>query len=373
MHKPVAESLGGYLLDRDEPDTSHVNVRMPMVAAIVGNFNQKAYVEAAIASVMRQTYPYLECVVVDDCSTDGSADEIERILSGMRPKGRHFKFIRHAENRGQMAAMLSGLDATTAPFVAWLDADDVWFPEFIERHIAHHLNPHVNAAISTSNMVVIDADGTVVAGADPSMSITSPIRKWDRSFPMRPTVLVNHGKEIDFGSTESLGPVFVNRQYEQWVWSPTSGMIFRRMAVEAIRPLRIEGLRICADHYLARFSHVVGGTIWMNETLGCYRVHGYNNFAKRSICGDGALGAQPENIAEEGNYQFAVKLQESKTLVALLSRHDLPRLLTEIGRSPRVIWKILANKELRRAIRFKQRVRFLKNYIVTRLRSSFRT
>jgi glycosyltransferase involved in cell wall biosynthesis len=375
MHEPITAPSGYF---HEEPDSSHgvdrspVSISMPKVAAIVGNFNQKAYVEAAIASVMRQTYPYLECVVVDDCSTDGSADVIERALSVAGPKGRQFRFIRHAENRGQMAAMLTGFDATTAPFVAWLDADDVWFPEYIERHIAHHLNSQVNAAISTSNMVTIDAGGTVVAGADPSMSTASPIRKWDRSFPMRPVVLAGHGKGIDFASAEALGPVFVNRHYELWVWSPTSGMIFRRAAVEAIRPLRSEGLRTCADHYLARFSHVIGGTILMNETLGCYRVHGANAFAKRAVFGDIAFGVQPENIAEEGNYQFAIKLQESENLIELLSRHDLPRLLREIGCSPRIIRQILANKKLHRAIRFKQRVRFLRKYISVRLRMSLR-
>jgi glycosyltransferase involved in cell wall biosynthesis len=372
MNKPVAKPASGYILERSESphgaDFPHASVSMPVVAAIVCNFNQKDYVETAIASLMHQTYPYLECVVVDDCSTDGSADVIARILSGCEAKGRQFRFIRHTENRGQMAAMLSGLDATTAPFVAWLDADDIWFPGYIERHIAHHLNPHVNAALSTSNMVIINAGGTVVAGADPSMSTTSPVRKWDRSFPIRPVVLAGRGKEIDLVSTEFVGPVFVNRHYEPWVWSPTSGMVFRRTTVEAIRPLRTEGLRTCADNYLARFSHVVGGTIWMNETLGCYRVHGANIFAKRAIFGDIALGVEPVNISEEADYQFAVKLQESKILISLLFQNDLPRLLSEIGRSPRVIWKILANKKLRHAIRFKLRVRFLRRYVSVRFR-----
>src|SRR6516164_316767 len=107
MQKPVIKPASGYLVE--ELDSSHdagrspVSVSMPKVAAIVGNFNQKAYVEAAIASVMHQTYPHLECVVVDDRSTDGSADEIERILSAAGPKGRHFQFTQHTENRGQMA------------------------------------------------------------------------------------------------------------------------------------------------------------------------------------------------------------------------------------------------------------------------------
>jgi glycosyltransferase involved in cell wall biosynthesis len=221
-------------------------IRMPVVAAIVCNYNQKAFLEDSIASMLGQTYPHMECVVVDDCSTDGSAVVVEDVLARIG-KGR-VQFIRHEQNRGQMAAMLTGLDATTAPFVAWLDADDIWLPEFIERHVAHHLNPRVNAALSTSNMAVIDTHGTLVAGADPSMSTTSPLRKPVRSFPIEPVALERLGRGIDFFSVEPLGPVFVNRQYEAWVWSPTSGMVFRRAAVEHIRPSRCEGLRTSADN-----------------------------------------------------------------------------------------------------------------------------
>ena len=283
--------------------------RLPPVAAIVCNFNQGAYVEAAIASVAAQTYPCLECIVVDDCSADGSGEAIASLLAAQAVP--RFQLIRHPENRGQMAAMLSGLDATTAPFVAWLDADDVWLPEYVERHMAHHLNAQVNAAISTSNMAVIDAEGTLIAGAaPPCRSAARCAGRATGASRSGPPASCTTAREIDFDLQELQVPLFINRQYEAWVWSSTSGMVFRRAAVEAVRPLRCEGLRTCADHYLARFAHVVGGTIWIGETLGCYRIHGGNGLAKRTVHGDGPLGKEPSHIAEEGNYQFAKKLKE---------------------------------------------------------------
>jgi glycosyltransferase involved in cell wall biosynthesis len=337
-------------------------VRLPAVAAIVCNFNQGAYVEAAIASVAAQTYPCLECIVVDDCSADGSGEAIASLLAAQGAP--RFQLIRHPENRGQMAAMLSGFDATNAPFVAWLDADDVWLPEYVERHMAHHFNAQVNAAISTSNMAVIDAEGTLIAGAAPPMSVRSPLRgKSDRSFPIRPARLLHHGKEIDFDLQELQGPLFINRQYEAWVWSSTSGMVFRRAAVEAVRPLRCEGLRTCADHYLARFAHVVGGTIWIGETLGCYRIHGGNGLAKRAVHGDGPLGKEPSHIAEEGNYQFAMKLKESDLLAALMADGDLNGLLVRIGRGRLALWTILSSAKLRRAMRLGGRLRLLRRWL----------
>jgi glycosyltransferase involved in cell wall biosynthesis len=357
--------LGNRHLDHDSPQ-EHMAlpvpaIRMPVVAAIVCNYNQKEFLQESIASMLGQTYPHMEYVVVDDFSTDGSAEVVDDILARIG-KGR-VAFIRHEQNRGQMAAMLTGLDATTAPFVAWLDADDIWHPEFIERHVAHHLNPRVNAALSTSNVAVIDRHGTLIAGADPSMSTTSPFRKRVRSFRIKPVALERHGKGIDFSAVEPLGPVFINRQYESWVWSPTSGLFFRRAAVEAIRPSRCEGLRTGGDHYLARFGHVVGGTIWMNETLGYYRSHGSNHFAKRAVYGDVPIGVHPKHITEEGNYLFAAKLREGTILVNILAPQNLPKLLLQIGRSPRAIPSLLANRNLRRAVRFKDRLRLLKRYV----------
>jgi glycosyltransferase involved in cell wall biosynthesis len=226
----------------------------------------------------------MEFVVVDDCSTDGSPQLIRDILARIGTDG--VRFIQHEENRGQMAAMLSGLDATTAPFVAWLDADDVWFPEYIERHVALHLNSQINAAITTSNLALIDNSGTLIAGANPGMSVTSPLRKWGRTSPITAARLLSNGSGINYGMPLADGPVAIRRNYEPWVWSSTSGIVFRRTTLEAIRPPEPHQFRTCADHYLARFSHVLGGTIWTGETLGFYRHHGSNHFVKQPIYGD---------------------------------------------------------------------------------------
>jgi glycosyltransferase involved in cell wall biosynthesis len=340
---------------------------MPTVAAIVCNFNQRAYLEAAIASVAQQTYPHLECVVVDDCSTDGSGEIIERILAKHGSKS--FRFIQLTENLGQMGAMLSGLDATTAPFVAWLDADDVWFPQYIERHIEHHLNCQINAAMSTSNLAVIDAGNTVIAGAVPSMSHTNPRREWKRTTPIVASRLTHDRLALDHAVPAPVEPVFINRHYEAWVWSPTSGMLFRRAAVDAIRPGDTRNLRICADNYLARFSHIIGGTIWIGETLGYYRMHGANNFTKYTVHGDGSLGAEPEQIRNEGNYQFAKKMLESSDLMlALISKYNRPGIISQISRKAPAIQQILANKKLFGELPLKLRSRIIRRYVGDRLK-----
>ena len=66
-----------------EQDPRQENERDPLVSIVVGNYNQGAFVEEAIRSVAAQTYSKLECVVVDDKSTDDSVARIEAMMAEM--------------------------------------------------------------------------------------------------------------------------------------------------------------------------------------------------------------------------------------------------------------------------------------------------
>lgn len=99
------------------------SIKRPMASVCIGCFNQETFIEAAIHSVAAQTYASLECVVIDDCSTDDSRRRIEDCL--LQLGDNRFSFLPASRNRGQMATILAGLDATSGPFVAFLDGDDV--------------------------------------------------------------------------------------------------------------------------------------------------------------------------------------------------------------------------------------------------------
>ena len=112
-------------------------VQLPKVSVVIGNYNQGAFVESAIKSVAGQSYTNFECVVVDDSSTDDSSDRITALLEAI--KDDRFRFIQSETNGGQMVTMMTGLEATSAPFVTFLDADDLWEPEKTECQVAYLL------------------------------------------------------------------------------------------------------------------------------------------------------------------------------------------------------------------------------------------
>jgi glycosyltransferase involved in cell wall biosynthesis len=250
------------------------DVREPTVAVVIGTYNQLRFIEAAIRSVAAQTYPHFDCVVVDDCSTDGSPERVERCLASLADP--RFRFIRRERNGGQMATVLAGLDATGGQFVAILDGDDMWDPEFLERHVEAHLSRAGAAAMSCSDLALVDEAGALVAGGTPSFRSGDP-----RINPKRHSVL-----KVEGAGEDAL--VFLGRDGRGWPWSATSGMMFRRNVLEAARPKDPAAIPISADAYLARIAHAIGGTVRIERRLGCYRLHGGNLWAKNAFFGAGS-------------------------------------------------------------------------------------
>ena len=92
------------------------------ISVIIPVFNRREEVRRALASVLRQTRPADEIVVVDDASSDGSAEAVAALGEA------RIKLVRHKQNRGAAAARNSGIEAAAGAWVALLDSDDEWDP-----------------------------------------------------------------------------------------------------------------------------------------------------------------------------------------------------------------------------------------------------
>ncbi len=77
----------------------------------------------------------------------------------------------------------------------------------------------------------------------------------------------------------------------KWLWSSTSAMMFRRGALVPVLTDNIRHIRLSADFYMTNMVHMLGGTLLIQETLGCYRRHGTNGFALSQIVGRGPTTA----------------------------------------------------------------------------------
>ena len=100
----------------------------PLVSAVIPTYNYARYVAGAVESVLAQSFDDLEIVVVDDGSTDETADTLHPFLERIR-------YI-HQEHRGLAAARNTGIRVARGPYVAFLDSDDLWLPEKVSVQIS---------------------------------------------------------------------------------------------------------------------------------------------------------------------------------------------------------------------------------------------
>jgi hypothetical protein len=103
----------------------------PGVTVVIPAYNKEAFIGRTLASTLGQTYPHLEIIVVDDGSTDKTRAIVEDLAGG----DSRVRVISTA-NGGVAAARNHGTRLATTPYVAYLDADDLWHPDKIARQIA---------------------------------------------------------------------------------------------------------------------------------------------------------------------------------------------------------------------------------------------
>ena len=128
----------------------------PLVSIIMPAYNCEKYIEAAIRSVIAQTYSAWELFVIDD----GSADSTCLIAAEMEQKDPRVKLIRNPVNMGTARTRNRGLDLSTGEYVAFLDSDDMWHPDKLRLQIRNMQLQ--NADISYTSYAIINNEGKSV-------------------------------------------------------------------------------------------------------------------------------------------------------------------------------------------------------------------
>lgn len=101
-----------------------------LVSIIMPNYNSEKYVQATVQSVLDQTYQNWELLFVDDCSTDGSLDLVRAFRDD------RIKILQNETNSGAAVSRNYALRMAKGKWIAFLDSDDLWIPEKLEKQIA---------------------------------------------------------------------------------------------------------------------------------------------------------------------------------------------------------------------------------------------
>ena len=125
----------------------------PPVSVVIPAFNHAQYVAAAIVSVLGQGFADFELVVVDDASSDGTADVVAAIAD---PR---LRLVRHATNRGAHATLNEAVAASRGEFVAVLNSDDLFEPDRLATMMEAARTAADGMFLGFSDVGFIDAAG----------------------------------------------------------------------------------------------------------------------------------------------------------------------------------------------------------------------
>ena len=103
-----------------------------MISIIVPVYNAEKYIRETVESVLGQTYKDWELILVDDCSTDGSVAVIEELISA-NPE--QMRLIHLTEGGSAARARNAGIKEAQGRYIAFLDADDIWYPKKLEKEM----------------------------------------------------------------------------------------------------------------------------------------------------------------------------------------------------------------------------------------------
>jgi glycosyltransferase involved in cell wall biosynthesis len=267
-------------------------LRLPLVSVVIVNYNYARFLGAAVDSVFRQTYPNIECVVVENGSTDESA----RVLRALEGRHVNIKTIYWTENDGQTKAILAGLARSSGTYVIFLDADDFLLPDCVETHIFVHLSLRVHVGFTSGDMLQL-AGNQIVLGTENGFNRLLQTRRGIRRRRVRPFWHPAGKKwpapEFDQSVLDTIR--FVGAT-PIWLWSPTSGNCFRRDALDlfADNP-ELQNLKIGTDLYFCLAVNAICGSVLIDKPLAVYRLHGANKYSKRPQLNN-VLSGEPKGL-----------------------------------------------------------------------------
>ncbi|MFN3746848.1 MAG: glycosyltransferase family 2 protein [Hyphomicrobiaceae bacterium] len=255
---------------------SPTDLQPPFVSFVVICWNYARYVARAIRSIKEQDYPFFECLVIDNGSTDDSASVIQASIEG----DSRFRMERLDHNMGQLGAAIWSLGHIRGGFVVFVDADDFLFKNFASSHVQVHLALPRSVALTSSSVAEVDADGRILT------SRYSHIKLHEKHVakglpPSRHVVRLPMISDEQYEAISELTGT-IPREVAGWHWGPGTANMFRKSMLDLVK-LGDGGQTImrAADSHFNYMCHALAGSAVIDLPLSGYRVHGDNYFTRQ--------------------------------------------------------------------------------------------
>lgn len=222
---------------------SPINKKMK-TTCLINNYNYANYLSEAVNSALNQSVSFDEIIIVDDASTDNSAEVINKFAQETNVKS-----VLKEKNQGQLSSFNQGFLAATGDIIFFLDADDIYESEYLENALKFYQRYQ-------------ECDFLFCAY---------------EKFGVAKGVFQEYNFDMDLGYS-----VIKTLCIGEWIGSITSTLSMRREILEKILPIPfpyIQDYRVRADDCLIWGSSVVGAKkFYMSRSSVMYRIHKKNNF-----------------------------------------------------------------------------------------------
>lgn len=138
---------------------------LPTVSVVIPSYRRRDAVLRALQSVFAQTHRPTEIIVVDDGSADGTVEMLRSLPSPLP-----LVILAHDRNKGGSAARNTGIAAAHGEWIAFLDSDDVWRPEKLERQLDALMRAGPTYGVAYCGIRRVDDDGRTIGVARPTAS-----------------------------------------------------------------------------------------------------------------------------------------------------------------------------------------------------------
>ena len=228
-----------------------MNIPLPLVTVIVASYNHGPYIEACLLSVLQQSYPNIELLVIDDGSSDDSVARIEKL------QNEHGFDFRVQKNQGLTRTLNAAIARAKGSLIAPFGSDDIMFPERIAKQV-HYMQDKPEVGICAGNIELMDSEGNPF-----------PEKRQQRDIPFR---------RLDFED------VFLERK----PYPPAPTLLFRKEALEKVSgfdpEIRLEDLLI-----ELKITHAGYYIDCLGEPLARYRKHATNTYKNHRFMADNIL------------------------------------------------------------------------------------
>ena len=131
---------------------------MPKISIITPAYNCEKYLEQSVDSVLSQTWQDWELLIIDDCSKDNTYALMQKLAK----KDERIRILQNPQNSGAAATRNNGVRQASGEWIAFIDSDDLWEPDKLEKQMALLLKIPEAALVFTGS-AFIDAQGNRIA------------------------------------------------------------------------------------------------------------------------------------------------------------------------------------------------------------------